>query len=72
VRATFFFNTPLKTVNNKGLCCDAWYLCLEATHLVRHTYVHCLDNPVNETIQYTEYATSMSTIMTHGSKVYGT
>jgi len=24
VRATFFFsNTPLKTVNNKGLCCDA-------------------------------------------------
>jgi len=25
IRATFFFfqNTPLKTANNKGLCCDA-------------------------------------------------
>jgi len=41
-------------------------------HLVRHTYVHCLDNPVNETIHYTEYATTMSTLMTHGSKAYGT
>jgi hypothetical protein len=41
----------------------------KVTHLVRHTYVHCLDNPVNETIQYTEYATTMSTLMTHGIKL---
>jgi hypothetical protein len=72
VRATFFQTLHWRQSTTRVYAVMPDICAWKATHLVRHTYVHCLDKPVNETIQYTEYATSMSTLLTHGSKAYGT